>query len=326
MSDAAPAVEAAPVEAETPTEATAAPKVGETTATPKPRTIDDDLEDVLKKHGGYAYKAGGKEKKVTAAADLKRMLSRVDGTEAAASDLAKRSQKVDAIEKVAASLEKLPPKERMRQLESLGFSKKAIREAMEEEILEEDTKEKQRSHLSARERELEDAIEKQAADLAKYRQQEEKTKAEQEEQAYVARVQEVGQRLEKVTVGALQKAKITPSEAPQYIQAIADRLNRNERLGLGLDEEELADVVVQERESNGKGWLKGKDAPSMADMLDEMGLSKPLMLEFARRIKEKQNGPTPVNVTQLPRNGASSSTPVPEGESVAEKLSFWRSR
>ena len=39
-------------------------------APPRPRTIDDDLEDVLKKHGGYEYAKG---KKLDSAANLKRM-------------------------------------------------------------------------------------------------------------------------------------------------------------------------------------------------------------------------------------------------------------
>ena len=75
--------EAAPVEA-APVEAAKDAAPVEAKAPPKPRTIDDDLEDVLKRHGGLKYKAGGKEKSITAAKDLTRYLSRVDGTEAAA--------------------------------------------------------------------------------------------------------------------------------------------------------------------------------------------------------------------------------------------------
>lgn len=296
MSDGAAPVAAAPVAAAEP----AAPVEG--TAEPKPRTIDDDLEDVLKKHGGYKYKAAGKDKSITAAADLKRMLSRVDGTDSAASEALKIRQESDGLKAKLAGISKLPPRERIAAMEAAGVPRKLLREAIEEEILEEDAKEKQRSHLTQRERELQARLDGQDAELATYKQQQARAKQEQEQAEQVTRINEVGQRLEKVTVAALLKAKITPESSPQFIQAIAARLDRNERLGLGLDEDELADVVMQEQEQGAVGWLKGKAPPDLADVLESSGIAKPLMEEFAKRVRARQGlgTPTPIRTTSTP--------------------------
>ncbi len=308
----------------TETNVTAPPKQGEAAATPKPRTIDDDLEDVLKKHGGYKYKAGGKEKSVTAAADLKRMLSRVDGTDSAASEALKAKQEAEGIKSRLASLKGMKPIERAKALAELVGDERLVEEAYEEVFLSKAEKEKQAAGMTPRERELADALEKRDGELATFRRQQEQADEEQKQAEYVARVTEVGKRLEGVTVAALQKAKVAPEMAPNYIEAIAKRLDRNERLGLGLDENEIADVVMAEQETTAVGWLKGKAAPDLADVLESQGLAKSLMEEFAKRIRAKVNGGTASQVQRI------SGTPPPmNGEangSVAEKLAFWRSR
>ncbi len=287
-------------------------------APPKPRTIDDDLEDVLKKHGGYKYKASGKEKSVEKAADLKRMLSKVDGLDSVASEALKKSQRADAIEAGLAGIAKLPPRERLKALEALGVPKKLLREATEEDILEEDAREKSQAHLSEREKAAQRRIDEQEAELAGFRESKQRQEQEQEESAQVARITEVGQRLERVTVAALQKAKVQPGEAPQYLEAIAKVLDRNERLGLGLDEDELAEVVVNERETSGRGWLKGKAAPDLADVLEAEGAAKGLMEEFARRIRAKRDGGTPA-----PQR-VSQSSPQQGSQTLSEKMAAAR--
>ena len=68
----------------------------------KPRTIDDDLEDVYKKHGGATFKAGGKERKAATWAETKRHLSRVAGTDEVATEaLRVRQQEAERTAKLA---------------------------------------------------------------------------------------------------------------------------------------------------------------------------------------------------------------------------------
>ncbi len=315
--------------------ATKPPAPGETAATPKPRTVDDDIEDVFKKAGGLKYKAGGKEKAVTSAADLRRLLSRVDGTDSAASEALKRTQEADTIKNRLASVAKLPPRERLGALKEAGVDPALIREALEEQILEEDEKARRQQHLTAEQRAFLADKEKFEAERGQYQQQQRQAKEQAEQEAYVQRVIEVGKRLEQVAVGALQRAKIGGEHAQHFLQAIAERLDRNERLGLGLDEGEVADVVMKEQASLARGYYNGVGVSDHADELDSMEMPDPsdpnkkttraklLMQEFARRIRAKQNGtPGPgysvSSATQPPRqsNGAS--------QTVAEKMAAAR--
>lgn len=311
---------AAPVVAE-PTEAPVegtAPKE----AAPKPRTPDDDFEDVLKKSGGLKYKAGGKEKAITSTADLRRMLSRIDGTDQAASEAAKKSQKAEARERQIASLAKLKPAERLKALGDLGIDPKLVQEAIEESILEADSKAKASANLSPRERELQAALEARDAELAEHRTAKERWEAEQTENQHVAQVNETYGRLEKVAVGALTKAKISGEHAAKFLPAIADHLDRNERLQLGHDEDELAEVVLREHESLADQYYGGMEVPALADKLEGMTVPDPsdpsgkktttrlklLMLECATRLRAKINGaPAPVRTTSQARDDSSDS-------------------
>lgn len=288
-----------------------------TNEAPKPRTIDDDLGDVFKKYGGYEYAKG---KKLDSPENLKRMLGRVTGVDSAAAEALKKSQKADALEAKIAQIAKLKGSEMTAAIKSLGLDDKAVRAAFEDEILAEADREKEQQGMSERERQYARRNAEQEAELKTFKQQQEAAKKAQEQEQYVARVTEVGKRLEGVTVAALQRAKIPPESAPHFLQAIAERLDRNERLGLGLDEAELADVVLKEQEDMASGFLKSKASPDLADMLEAQGVAKPLMEEFAKRIRAKANGGavTPIAVS----NGQAR----PQGQTDAEKMAFWRGR
>jgi len=321
--DAGAPVEAAPVEAQADPVAPAEAKP------PKPRTPDDDFEDLLKKSGGLKYKAGGKEKAITSTADLKRLLSRVDGTESAATEALKAKQEADSIKAQVNALAKMRPAERIKALAGMGIDPKAIREAFEEEILSESDREKQQSNLTPREREYEAKLREREAELEGYREQQEAAKREEEERAYVERVSQTGDRLTKATVGALQKAKITGEHAPHFLNAIADRLDRNERLGLGLDEDELAEAVVKEHETLADQYYGGLDVSALSEKLESQAIADPadpskqttrlklLLRHEAAKIRARQNG---APVARPSANGAS----PPNGDTVADKLGFWR--
>lgn len=314
------AVETAPVE----TTEGAAPVVA------KPRTIDDDLEDVLKKHGGYSYKAAGKEKKVEKAADLKRLLSSRESVDSALNEALKKTQHAESITAKLTALEKLPRHERLKALEGIGINPKILREAIEDNILEEDSREKSLAQLSPRERQLQQALEERDAELATHRQTREQAEKEQEHEAHAARVNEIGQRLEKVTVGALQKLKIAPAHVPLFMEPIARALDRAERLGLELGEDELAEVVMHEQESIADRFYGGLDVASLADRLETMEVEDPavpgkkttraklLMQEYAKRIRARQAGPV-TTPTRAPIQQAQ-----PSGTSREDKIAAAR--
>ncbi len=293
----------------------------------KPRTDDDDFEELLKKKGGLKYKAGGKEKSVTSAADLRRLLSRVDGTESAASDALKAKQEAAGIKATLANIAKLPPRERLNAMQAAGIDPKLIREAVEESILDEDERSKAQSHLSPREREMQAAIDRLEGESSALKEREAAAQRQQEEAAYVERVTQTGQRLEKTAIGALQKAKIAGEHAPRFLQAIAERLDRNERLGLELDEDELAEVVMKEHESLADQYYGGLEVTALADKLEGMEIPDPddatkkttrlklLMRECAKRIRTKMGG-----VSSTPTRAALPSASNGKTQTMAELM------
>ena len=300
-------------------------------APPKPRTIDDDLEEVLKKHGGYKYKAAGKEKAVTSAADIKRLLSRVDGTESAASEALKAKGEAESIKSTLANVAKLPPRERLAALQKAGVDPKLLREAIEEQILNEDEQAKQQAHLTPRERELEAKLKEREAELARYDQGRKEWEAEQEQNAEAERISVIGKRMGDAAGRALQKAKIAPEHVSHFLPAIADRLDRAERLGLELDEDELAESVLQEQGTLARTYYGGLDIPALSAEFEAMEMDDPdkpgaktnrlklLMRHEAAKIRARQNG-TPAPVTQRIERPA----PRDSGMTVAEKIAAAR--
>ncbi len=303
---------------------TGAPEKGSASIATPPRSPDDDFDEVLKKAGGLTYKAGGKEKKVTAAADLRRLLSRVDGTDNAAQEASKKLQKYEEWEQRRQSLSSVSPKERAKLIDELlgeGASKSA-REAWEDSVLAEAEQAKQLERLSPQERHLKAELEARDAKLKEYQTKEETAKKQQEQDRFVQQVQEIGAHLEKLTVAALTKAKISPDAVPYLLPRLAEEIERSERLGLGTDETELAERVAAEHDNLGLGWLKSKPMPDLIDAFESMGLDKAIKEEFARRIKAKLSGigSTPgysTSQTQAPQNGHSTKT-------KALDMEFWR--
>ncbi len=325
MSEAAAApVAAAEPSAATEKSTTGAPEGGAVTATPPPRTVDDDFDDVLKKAGGLTYKANGKEKKVTASADLRRLLSRLDGNDSAIEEANKKAQQYEKWQAQRQGLQNIPARERMKAFDELlgeGASKSA-REAFEEQILEEAERSKQMERLSPQERHLRDELEKRDNELKGYKTQQEQAAKQQQQEKFMSQVQEIGAHLEKLTVAALTKAKISPDAVPLLLPALAREIERNERLGLGVDENELADRVATEHDNLGIGWMKSKPVPDLADALEASGMSKELMNEFARRIKARLNGTT----HNYASNGSNGTVEPKIGVTNGSQkgLEFWR--
>ncbi len=288
---------------------------------PKPRTIDDDLEDVLKKHGGLKYKAGGKEKSITAAKDLTRYLSRVDGTEDVATEALKVREAEAGRKAKIAALAKMRPAERVRELEAMGFDPALIRSTFEDVILSERDEEIEREKLSPREREYQAQIQKQDAELAKLRERDEAAENERKEQAWA---QESGGLLEEMKAaagGAFAAAGIKTSQ-PELVTAIlpalADRIDRTKRLGLELDSKDLAEVVTKERTKIVDEWNQARPLDDLSASLEAMQVDNPdrpgekisklraLMLHEAAKIRARHLGtPTP---TRAPTPGATSMT------------------
>lgn len=330
--DVEPSAEAqqAPVETKDPA---AEPKEPIKAKPVKPRTADDDFEDLLKKSGGLKYKTGGKEKTITTAADLKRVLSFADGANEAADRAAKQSKEAESKTATINALAKMRPADRLRALESLGVPKAALIEALEEDVLTDDDKRQELAKLTPEQRALRAERDAFEAERSEFVQQKEREREQQEEHEYLQKVSATGERLTKVTVGALQKAKISGEHAPRFLSAIADRLDRNERLGLELDEGELAEQVMEEHGSLADQFYSGLEIPALAERLSAIEVDDPakpgaktsrlklLMRHEAARIKAQMNGgtPPPVRVTppQQVQNGHREMT-------IAEKLAAAR--
>lgn len=326
--------EAAAAPVETPTEAAPA-DAGERPAAeakppPKPRTVDDDIEDIFKKAGGLKYKAGGSEKTITSVKDLRQHLSRVSGVDAAAAEALKEKQEAAALKAKKESIKKLKGADRARAIaEFFEEDHDAMREAFAEDILADDAKRQERAKMSERERQMQDELDRYRTEAEKAKTEREELQRQREEEEFTKRVTEVGARLESTAVKALGKAKIPAEHAPRFLQAIAERLDRNERLGLGLDEDEVAEVVMNEHGSLADAFYGSLDVGALADRLEaqmaddsekpgeKVSKLKLLMRECARRIKAK------MGVAPVVSNGAAR-MPAKPVESDAEKMAFWR--
>ncbi len=292
---------------------------------PKPRTPDDDFEDLLKKTGGLKYKAKGAEKTVASVADLRRLLSSRDNESAALSQAAKERQEAAELKSGLAAVAKLPPRERFGALKALGIDPKLLREAAEDEILGEDERDKAQAHLTPREREYEAKLREREQENAALREEKEREQQAREQQAYVERVQQVGQKMEHVAVQALTRAKIAPEYLNQFLPAIARQLDRAERLGLDLDPEELADAVTQEQGKLADAYYGALDLPALSERLEAIQMDDPdkpgtpttrlklLMRHEAAKIRARQGGGQSPIRTSAPR-------PVAREMSMADKM------
>jgi hypothetical protein len=325
MSDEAPAeVIAEPIEA--PAEGAEKPAPKEA----KPEV--DELEEYLKKKP-LTYKAAGKEQNVKDAKQLRQMLSRVSGVDAAASEALKAKQEAAELKSRRDRVKSLKGADRARAIaEFFEEDPEAMREAFADDILADDAKRQERAKLSERERQMADELDKYKSEHARMREAHEAQEREQKEQQMMERVQEIGARLEKTAVGVLQKLSIPPTAAPHFLPAIARALDRAERLrdefGIEVDEDEVAGKVMEEQGQMADTFYSSLPIPALADRLEAQMVEDPskpgekvsramlLKREYARRIKERTGAPAIVT------NGAP--RPQPKLESDADKMAFWR--
>jgi hypothetical protein len=286
----------------------------------KPRTIDDDLEDVFKKHGGAAFKAGGKERKATTWAETKRHLSRVAGTDDAATEALRVRAEAEGITSTAKKLASLPKAERIKALEKLGFKKADIYEAFEDEVLTGAQKREEQSKLTERERQLQADLEDRDARLADFTAKQEAAEAERREAAEAAEGEALYKELSGIAGQALQKAKVSAARAHEYLPAIARRMDQAKKLGLDISPDEIASEIMESRGVEAREHYTGLDVGAMADEFEAMQVDDPdapgkktskanlLKREWRRRI-EARNGvqSVPVRAAQ-PTNGASKQT------------------
>lgn len=335
VGEGAPAPAAAPAASETggePAEGAAAAGAetdakGKPPAEKKPRTIDDDIEDVFKKHGGYEYAKG---KKLDSAANLKRMLGRGSANESVTSEALKVKAAEAERKQLIEQIEAMKPGERKAALEKMGFSPKtikAIRETFEDDILSEDERARAEAGMTERERMLARKAEEQDRELQTFRQKEEQAQAEQKEQAFMAETEGLLQELEQTAIKGLERAGITNADRPlvlALLPALAAEMGRAKALGLELDPAELAEVATKERAKLSDDWNAARPLEDLSASLEaiqtteddphrpgqKLSRLRQLMLHEAAKIRAKVTGGQPVPVrAAVPRqnNGSSQS-------------------
>lgn len=279
--------------------------------TEKKRTIDDDLEEVFKKHGGTTYKAGGKEKKAASWAEAKRVLASRDASETVVSEALKVKQAAAAREQQIASLASMPPEKRIAALEAMGFKRDDIYDAFEHDVLSTAQKREEQAKMSERERELSAKLEEQESKLREYNEAKSQWQRQQAEEAEVAQVNALYEEISTSTAHALQKAKISAEHAPMFLEPIAKQIDRAKRLGLEIGPDELAETVMKERESVADGFYGALEIPALAERLEAISVDDPdkpgakvsrlklLMRHEAARIRSRLNGAQPVAAARI---------------------------
>jgi len=298
---------------------------------PKPRTIDDDLEDVLKRHGGYEYAKG---KKLDSAANLKRMLGRVTGVESAAVEALKVKQGDSERAQKVASLAKMRPLERIEALKSMGFDSQVLREAFEEDILAQDDHQRAEATMSERERELARQVKKQDAELSEHRSKAEAAAAADKESAFIAETDKLYGEMVEASARAFELAgfaKGSPALVAAVLPALAERIDRDKRLGLGIDAAELADVVVKGRGRMADEWNAARPMEDLSAALEAIQVDHPeqpgkkisklklLMLHEAAKLRGRVAGnqqPPVVRAAPAQQSGSS--------QTMAEKMATAR--
>ena len=282
---------------------------------PKERGPDDDYDEMLKKSGGLKYKAAGKEKVVTSAAELRRILSRVEGTESAVGAAAKAKQAADAREAQISSIAKLKPAERLKALEAIGIPVDALRESVIDQILGDEAKEKEQAGLTDRERQMARQIEERDAKLHEHETARQRFEAEQAEAAQVAQSEQLYGKISSIAVGALKSAKIAPEHVNAFLPGIAQEIDRRESLGLDYDPQDIAETVVARHGALAREYYAGLDLESHLEELRSLEMPDPenpgkkttrlklMMRAEAKRIRASNGQPSSPVVTTPRVNG-----------------------
>lgn len=272
----------------------------------KPRTPDDDFEDLLKKSGGLKYRAAGKEKTITTAAELKRILSRVDGTEQAASAALKERTEASALKAKISSLDKLPLEQWADALAEIGIPLAKVNAMVERRIIADDEKQQAQKDMTPSERELRQQLAERDAELAKHESARQQWEREQAEEKEAAQAGQLYERISSVAAKALQASKIAPEHVNRFLPAIAEEIDRNERLGLEYDENDIASTVLKQHGSLARDYYSGLDLDTHLDELRAMEMPDPanpgkkttrlklMMRAEAARIRGEKSGPAPV--------------------------------
>lgn len=326
------AADIAPAEPAPGEESNAAP--AEPKAPPKPRTVDDDLEDIFKKAGGFEYTKG---KKVGSVAELKRMMGKVQETDSVATEALKVRQTQQDRDATIEKLAEMPSKERTAALKKLGFSDKAIealKESVYDDLLGDDAKRQEEAKLSEGERRLRRELEQRDAELAQHRTRAQQEEAQRKEQAFIeennrlyAEVENAA--LEGFKLAGLQAGKDSPLLLT-ILPAIGAELDRAKRLGLELSPADIAESVTRERAKLSDDWNLGRPLEDLSASLGAMEVDDPqrpgqkttrlklLLRHEAAKLRASMTPGGQQVVATAPR------APRQEAQSVAEKMAFWR--
>jgi len=296
--DAPAPVEEAP-EGAAPAEAAPAAK-----APPKPRTIDDDLEDLLRKHGGYEYAKG---KKLGSATDLKRMLGRGHAAGAVESEALKRARVAEERDAKAQELAKMAPRQRLAALKDLGIDPRLIQEGFEEDVLAKLDEEEASKGMSQREREMAATLRAQEEKLTEMGRAERERAEAAEKAQRMEEIEALGQRMEEVAGRVLQAAGIPREHADTFLPGIANRLDRAARLSKlnpdhVFDEQAVVESVIAEREELADQHYGALSVEKLAEKLGSVEVDDParpgtkisrlklLMRHEASKIKARLSG------------------------------------
>lgn len=261
MSDAAapaPAAETAPA-APTPESAPA--------ETPKPVDPLAELDERIAK-AGLKVKVGGKERPVQSMREALRALERVGGVEARLAEVAAREQQAQAILERETRL-KAAKSGRERAAILREFAGDAFDEAAEEAILERIEREKQMADMTPREREMAQALAEREQRLAAYEAEKQKAEELQRAQAEEAELSELRERLAGVAVKTLQAAGLSKTAAPDAGRRLAFLMSRAQKLGLDLDESDLAPKLIEHARSDTRSYLTGLKGPALLEWLGD---------------------------------------------------------
>lgn len=331
VGDGGGAAPAAPAAA--PAEGGSESAAGAPAAPAKARTIDDDLEDVIKKHGGYEYAKG---KKLDSAQNLKRMLGRVGGVDSAAEAALKKTQEADGLKAKLSKVAELPPRERAKALEELGIPKKVWREALEEDLLAEDARYKAEQGMTERERQLAREAEDTKAELEGLRGEKTKAEAAEKERQFLAESDQMYGQMVDAATKAFDLAGF-PKGSPELVLAVmnplAERIDRAKKLGLDVDPVELAEVAIAERSKISNDWNAARPLEDLSASLEaiqtteedphrpgqKMNRLRQLMVHEAAKIRAKVTGGNPAPAQQqrpVAQNG--------DSRSMADKMAAAR--
>lgn len=260
----------------------------------KPPSILDELDGVLKKHGGFKTKANGKEVALTDAKALERHLQRSFGAESRAEEVSKKEAEAQRVLEVLDRVRGAKSgRERAQLLASLaGDDEGAFREAAEEFLLERIERQKENEKLPPEARAEREARRRAEAELARLQQRDEEQRAQQEQAQFRRELSQTREMVTQLAVKALGDAKVSKEAAPLMMPALIQHMKKAQAAGLPLTPEEIAGEVTKAHDSMATGWLKSMEPTALLDKLTAVGLDKALARAIFERA-QSQRGAVP---------------------------------